>query len=147
MSTLDLQLPEPLDRYLATRSALEGYSSAGEYVVVVLERLRQEDERDEERFRRLAARWKAERLPHSSSTRLTDHPAYQEIVALGRRAIPWLLAEMEREPDHWFRAMKHLAGRNGERRRCNRRMTGQTMSLRVKGSWSGPRGHARRVSG
>jgi hypothetical protein len=109
-SKLDLQLPEPLHRYVATRSTLEGYPSAGDYVVAVLERLRIEDERDHERFRRLAARWKAERLPYSSSTRLTDHPAYHEIIALGRRAIPWLLAELEREPDHWFRALKHLAG-------------------------------------
>src|SRR5439155_22227751 len=78
--------------------------------VAVLERLRQEDERDHDRFRQLAARWKAERPPHSSSSRLTDHPAYREIIALGRRAIPWLLAELEREPDHWFSALKQLAG-------------------------------------
>jgi hypothetical protein len=110
MSKLDLQLPEPIHRFVTTRSAVEGYPSPGEYVVAVLDQLRQEDERDHERFRQLAARWKAERLPHSSSTRLTDHPAYYEIIALGRRAIPWVLAELEREPDHWFRALKQLSG-------------------------------------
>ena len=110
MSKLNVQLPEALHRYLTTRSALEGYASAGDYVVAVLERLRLEDEHEHEQFRRLVARWKAERLPYSSSTRLTDHPAYHEIIALGRRAIPWLLAELEREPDHWFRALKQLTG-------------------------------------
>jgi hypothetical protein len=110
VSKLDVQLPEPLRRYVTMRSALEGYANAGDYVVAMLERLRLEDERDHERFRQLAARWKAERLPHSSSTRLADHPAYHEIIALDRRAIPWLLAELEREPDHWFRALKQLAG-------------------------------------
>jgi hypothetical protein len=110
MIKLDLQQPEPHQRDVTTRSTLEGYPSAGDYVVAVLERLRLEDERDHEQFRQLAARWKAERLPYSSSTRLTDHPAYHEIIALGRRAIPWLLAELEREPDHWFRALKQLAG-------------------------------------
>jgi hypothetical protein len=110
MSKPDLQLPEPLHRYVTTRSALEGYPTAGDYVLAVLEQLRLQDERDHERFRSLAARWKAERLPYSSSTRLTDHPAYHEIIALGRRAIPWLLAELEREPGHWFRALKQLGG-------------------------------------
>jgi hypothetical protein len=110
MSKLDLQLPEPIHRFVTERSTVEGYSDVGDYVVALLERLRQEDERDHERFRQLAARWKAERLPHSSSTRLTDHPAYHEIVALGRRVIPWLLAELQREPDHWFRALKQLTG-------------------------------------
>src|SRR5262245_44256352 len=110
MDHLDLQLPEPLRRYLTTRSAVEGYPNPEDYVLSVLERLRQEDERAEEQFRQLVARWKAERLPYSSSTRLTDHPAYHEIIALGRRAVPWLLAELGREPDHWFRALKQLTG-------------------------------------
>jgi hypothetical protein len=110
MSTLDLQLPEAVHRFVTRRSALEGYPSAGAYVVALLEQLRQEDERDHARFRQLAAQWKAERLPHSSSTRLTDHPAYRDIIALGRRAIPWILAELEREPDHWFGALKRLTG-------------------------------------
>ena len=69
-----------------------------------------ERDRDHERFLSLAARWKAERLPVSSPTQLTDHPAYLEIVGMGRTAIPWLLRELRREPDHWFIALKRLAG-------------------------------------
>jgi hypothetical protein len=110
MSKIDLQLPTPLHRFVTARSTDEGFASPSDYIVAVLERLRQEDEHEQERFRQLVARWKAERLPHSSSTRLTDHPAYHEIIAMGRRAVPWLLAELEREPDHWFIALRRLSG-------------------------------------
>ena len=36
------------------------------------------------------------------------HPAYQQIIGMGPAAIPWLLAELEREPDHWFWALKSI---------------------------------------
>ena len=64
----------------------------------------------EQRFAELAARWKRERGPHSSSARLAEHPAYQQIIALGREVVPLLLRELEREPDHWFRALHTLTG-------------------------------------
>jgi len=65
-----------------------------------------------ERFDALVARWKQERGPHSSSARLTSHPAYQEIIDLGAAVIPLLLQELEREPDHWFVALHTLTGVN-----------------------------------
>jgi hypothetical protein len=64
----------------------------------------------QQRFAELAARWKQERGPYSSSARLAAHPAYQEIIALGAAAIPLLLRELDREPDHWFRALHALTG-------------------------------------
>jgi hypothetical protein len=65
-----------------------------------------------ERFHELVATWKRERGPHSSSARLAEHPAYRAIIGMGPEAIPWLLAELEREPDHWFRALHALTGAN-----------------------------------
>lgn len=62
------------------------------------------------RFRELAARWKAQRGPHSSVQRLCDHPAYREIVAIGIDAVPLILEELRREPDHWFIALWTLTG-------------------------------------
>ncbi len=64
----------------------------------------------ERRFLELAATWKRERGPHSSSARLTDHPAYQHIIALGPEVVPLLLRELERSPDHRFRALHTLTG-------------------------------------
>ncbi len=64
----------------------------------------------EERFHHLVATWKRERGPHSSSARLAEHPAYQQIIAMGPEVVPLLLRELEREPDHWFRALHALMG-------------------------------------
>src|SRR5437867_1464358 len=64
----------------------------------------------EQRFQDLAAKWKKERGHHSSSARLAEHPAYQQIIALGPAAVSLLLRELEREPDHWFRALHALTG-------------------------------------
>ena len=69
--------------------------------------------RDRERqFHELVATWKRERGPHSSSARLAEHPAYREIIAMGVEVVPLLLRELEKEPDHWFRALHALTGAN-----------------------------------
>ena len=66
----------------------------------------------DQRFGELATQWKRERGPHSSSARLAEHPAYQAIIALGSDAVPLLLRELDRQPDHWFRALAALTGAN-----------------------------------
>jgi hypothetical protein len=63
-----------------------------------------------EQFGRLVRRWKAERGPTSSARRMAAHPAYRAIVGLGKPAVPLLLAELERHPDHWFNALHELTG-------------------------------------
>ena len=66
----------------------------------------------EDRFQRLAARWRSETAHYSSSTRMAEHPAYQEIIALGLPVVPLLLADLARQPDHWFAALKQITGAN-----------------------------------
>jgi hypothetical protein len=62
----------------------------------------------ENHFHELVATWKRERGPHSSSARLAEHPAYQQIIRMGPAVVPLLLCELERQPDHWFRALAAL---------------------------------------
>jgi hypothetical protein len=62
------------------------------------------------RFQELVRKWKGERGPTSSAAKMAAHPAYREIVSLGRDAVPLLLAELEREPDHWFLALHEITG-------------------------------------
>ncbi len=64
----------------------------------------------EQRFLDLVGTWKRERGHHSSSAKLAEHPAYQQIIAMGRDVVPLLLRELAREPDHWFRALHTLTG-------------------------------------
>jgi hypothetical protein len=65
------------------------------------------------RFAELAERWKRE--PGISSIRLrnTDHPACREIVAMGDKAIPFILADLEKNGGYWFKALKEITGADG----------------------------------
>jgi hypothetical protein len=58
-----------------------------------------------ELFTGLAEEWKHETLVESSLTALVMHRAYQNIIGLGPRAIPFILRELEQEPNHWFWAL------------------------------------------
>ena len=64
----------------------------------------------EEQFQELVRRWKAERGPTSSVVKMAAIPSYRQIVNMGRNAVPLLLAELERQPDHWFLALYEITG-------------------------------------
>jgi hypothetical protein len=64
----------------------------------------------EQTFRSLVQGWKEERGPSSSTTELAMCPSYQRIIGLGPAVVPLLLRELEREPDHWFWALKAITG-------------------------------------
>ena len=66
----------------------------------------------EERFQQLAAEWRQAVALLSSVTRIVQHPAYQAIIALGEPAILLILRDLEREPDHWFVALRAITGAN-----------------------------------
>jgi hypothetical protein len=40
------------------------------------------------------------------------NPAYREIVAMDRLALPFIMAELEREPDLWFSALREITKEN-----------------------------------
>lgn len=63
-----------------------------------------------EDFRRLTDEWKSQSKFLSSPTAIAALPAYQAIIALGPAAIPLILEELRREPDHWFVALKRITG-------------------------------------
>ena len=64
------------------------------------------------RFERLAADWQRA-VAHQSSSRIRyEHPAYQEIIALGRPVVPLLLRDLETNHRHWFAALQAITGAN-----------------------------------
>lgn len=65
-----------------------------------------------DRFAELVSRWKAAQGNASSVSRMTAHPAYKDIVRMGEAAVPLLLSELRREPDHWFPALQAITGEN-----------------------------------
>ena len=66
----------------------------------------------EHRFRQLVAQWKEETRFLSSIHEMVSHPAYLQIIGLGNQAVPLLLDELRREPDHWFVALQAITGTN-----------------------------------
>src|SRR5438045_2258252 len=64
----------------------------------------------ERRFRELVQQWQHAVRPSWSVHDMITHEAYQRIVALGPPAIPLILREMQRRPDHWFMALHLLTG-------------------------------------
>ena len=64
----------------------------------------------EQRFRFLVEVWQSERPPSSFLRDLVAHPAYQQIIGLGRPAVALLLKELETNPDWWFYALGMITG-------------------------------------
>ncbi len=65
-----------------------------------------------ERFRRLAAEWKAQSRFLSNSAQMAMLRPYQRIIGLGPAAVPLILEELRREPDHWFWALEAITEEN-----------------------------------
>jgi hypothetical protein len=63
-----------------------------------------------ERFGRLFHEWKDATRLSSSITEVAMHPAYQQIIGMGKDAIPLIVAELRKEPDHWFWALQAITG-------------------------------------
>jgi hypothetical protein len=64
------------------------------------------------RFYSLAETWQRECAHFSSLREMVLHPAYQQIIGMGREALPFLLRELERKPDHWGWALCAITGEN-----------------------------------
>jgi hypothetical protein len=64
----------------------------------------------QQRFDRLSRQWKQETRFLSSVSQMSMHPAYQQIIGIGPRALPLLLRELQQNPNHWFWALYAISG-------------------------------------
>ena len=68
-------------------------------------------ETTEQRVVRLLGIWRDQTAYLSSSTQLVEHPAYQELIALGPAALPFLFRDLEQTKDgHLSKALTTLTG-------------------------------------
>ncbi|MBI2265647.1 MAG: hypothetical protein HYU64_10805 [Armatimonadetes bacterium] len=58
----------------------------------------------------LAQAWRRDAQFISSVTEMAMHPAYQQIIGMGREALPLILRELWNKQDHWFWALKAISG-------------------------------------
>jgi hypothetical protein len=61
-------------------------------------------------FEQLATQWRQETRGISSSNAITMHPAYQQIIGMGKAVIPLLLKELEIKSGRWYWALKAITG-------------------------------------
>jgi hypothetical protein len=64
----------------------------------------------QEKFLRLASAWRDDTAYVSSSSEITGHPAFQEIVSMGPAVIPLILRELEKRTGHWHRVLRQITG-------------------------------------
>ncbi|MEC4986740.1 MAG: hypothetical protein SAJ37_21130 [Oscillatoria sp. PMC 1068.18] len=70
----------------------------------------EQDKREEleKIFAQLVKQWREETRGVSSTTDLAMHPAYQQIIGMGKSVIPLLLRELEQKSGRWFWALKAI---------------------------------------
>jgi hypothetical protein len=59
-------------------------------------------------FERLADEWKAETGMLSRLDQKYIHPAYQQIIAMGEAAVPFILRDLKETRGHWFWALRTI---------------------------------------
>ena len=65
-----------------------------------------------ERFERLRDQWKKESRFLSNTAQMALLTPYQRIIGMGTTAVPLILEELRREPDHWFWALEAITEEN-----------------------------------
>ena len=64
----------------------------------------------QERFQRLRDEWKSKTRHLSNTAQISLVFSYQKIIGMGPAVVPLILAELEKEPDHWFWALEAITG-------------------------------------
>jgi hypothetical protein len=65
-----------------------------------------------ERFQQFAAQWKEKARYLSNTAQMAMLKPYQQIIGMGERAVPLILEELQREPNHWFWALEAITQAN-----------------------------------
>jgi len=84
------------------------------------------DRQLEQTFNKLARKWEKETAHLSFIEQMVLHPAYQEIIGLGKKAIPLILKQLKKEPNFWFWALRSLTGKDP----VTKDMRGDVMAMR-----------------
>jgi hypothetical protein len=68
------------------------------------------------KFKTLATQWVSETESFSSISQISMNSSYQRIIGMGKPAVPFILDELETEPNHWFWALYAILGVNPVRK-------------------------------
>jgi len=65
-----------------------------------------------QRFDQLAAEWKERSRFMSNAAQMAMLRPYQQIIGMGREALPLILEELQRQPMQWFWALEAITAEN-----------------------------------
>lgn len=63
-----------------------------------------------ERFNELKEIWKNDTRFLSDSNKIINHPAYLEIINMGKQVLPFIIDDMRETNNHWFVALEIITG-------------------------------------
>jgi hypothetical protein len=66
----------------------------------------------EDEFKMLAGKWRQQTGGDSSMSAIVSNINYLQVIALGKKAVPFILRELQREPAPWFVALQAVTGEN-----------------------------------
>jgi hypothetical protein len=66
----------------------------------------------EQQFNKLAADWKKQTAIYSNTLHIIRNDNYLDIIGMGKDALPLILRDLEKAPEHWFVALKAIAKEN-----------------------------------
>lgn len=61
-------------------------------------------------FGELASEWREATVIESRLDRIVMHRSYQRIIGLGPQVVPYILADLQEAPNHWFWALIAIVG-------------------------------------
>ncbi len=64
------------------------------------------------KFQFLAEKWKDQTRFFSLTRQIAKSDSYQAIIAMGKPVLPLILADLQREPNHWFFALQTISEEN-----------------------------------
>ena len=67
---------------------------------------------EEEHFLKLLSEWRKETAFQSSPRIITSHPAYQQIIDIGKPALPFIFEDMRENGGWWYPALRAITGAN-----------------------------------
>jgi hypothetical protein len=66
----------------------------------------------EREFSLLAQQWRRDTMAMSSDKDIVLHPAYYQMIGMGRPALPLILRELKERGGHWFLALRAITREN-----------------------------------
>lgn len=110
MARIDLDIPDELLQKLAKA----GKDPAIFFKEQLLEiaTIQVSEPTPKQKFQSLAHQWRQETRHLSLMSDIVLNAAYQQIVGMGTPAVPMLLQELKKRPDHWFWALRSITGEN-----------------------------------